>query len=1366
MQQEKRESKSFEGFTNLYQVQKTLRFELKPVGKTLEKMKENLQFDERLQTFLKDQDIEDSYQVLKPVFDKFHEEFITNSLESLEAKKINFGKYFDLYRKQRIEQNKDKKKNFYKPLETEGKELRKNFEPIFEERGNLLKNEATLSEESEDENEEEGDMSESNKKKKGFRKLLKAKFILGYISSNLKEFQDIKTKDKKIITEQQIEDALEKFKGFTTYFTGFDTNRINYYVTKDEKATAVASRVVDENLPKFCDNALAFENRKSEYVNAFEFLCLEDRDKNNLYPISGDLFDIKQFNECLSQEQIEKYNKQIGNANFVINLYNQQKSKDNPKFKKLLIFKILYKQIGCGEKKNFISEIKDDNELKDILVQASEAGKKYFVNKKNGSEEIITIFDLMDLIQNHENYKGVYWSDKALNVISSKYFADWFTLKIKLKEAKVFGGTKKDSDDIVIPKAIELADLFEVLNKVENWNEKGVLFKTSLFEGGNERKKDIIVKGVKPSQVLLAMIFNDVKENAKNFINGVDGILNITDYKKDGNKQKIKDWLDKALWTNQILKYFKVKANKIIKGDPIDSRIESGLDSLIYSDDSPVRDYDIIRNYLTKKPQEGAMDNKLRLNFENASLADGWDLNKQKDNSCVILKDGEGNKYLAIMRYNDTKVFEKNVNNQLFVADGSGWTKMEYKLIPGASKTLPKVLFSAKWLSKNSTPVEIKRIYKDGTFKKGDNFRSDDLYKLIEFFKEQLKKYPSVDESWQKVFGFDFSNTETYTGVDEFYNEVDKWGYRLDFVGINKMMLDGLVESGKIYLFEIRNQDNNDNKKVEHKNNLHTMYWNTVFGNAENKPKLNGKAKIFYRQALSEDKLKQLKGKDRNGKEIIRNYRYSKEKFLFYCPVTLNFCLKNQKINDLVKNNLIGHEDVCFLGIDRGEKHLAYYSLVNREGKILEQGTLNMPFLGGDGKPRSIKVEKRSYVKGKDGNIEKDEEGNDKIKVETVECWNYNDLLEARAGDRDYARKNWQTIGTIKELKDGYISQVVRKIVDLAIYKDIEKKELRAVPAYIVLEDLNIGFKRGRQKIEKQVYQKLELALAKKLNFLVDKNAKEEEIGSVTRALQLTPPVNNFGDIENKKQFGIMLYTRADYTSQTDPVTGWRKSIYLKKGSEKYIKEQIIENFNEIKFDGEDYLFCYQDKNTGWEWKLYSGSHGKGLARFRGERGDKNEWTSALQDIPKILDGVFEDFDRNRSLRSQLIDENLNPKKIDPKYTGWESLRFAIDMIQQIRNQGAEKKDADFILSPIRDENGHHFDSRSDGALIPNGDANGAYNIARKGILMSEHIKRGLELFIRNEEWDAWLVGKDCWEKWIEENKSRLTKAKKEKGNE
>lgn len=49
----------FDSFTNKYALSKTLRFELKPVGRTLENMRTHLKYDENLQTFLKDQAIED-----------------------------------------------------------------------------------------------------------------------------------------------------------------------------------------------------------------------------------------------------------------------------------------------------------------------------------------------------------------------------------------------------------------------------------------------------------------------------------------------------------------------------------------------------------------------------------------------------------------------------------------------------------------------------------------------------------------------------------------------------------------------------------------------------------------------------------------------------------------------------------------------------------------------------------------------------------------------------------------------------------------------------------------------------------------------------------------------------------------------------------------------------------------------------------------------------------------------------------------------------------------------------------------------------------------------------------------------------------
>ncbi|PIQ68999.1 MAG: type V CRISPR-associated protein Cpf1 [Candidatus Taylorbacteria bacterium CG11_big_fil_rev_8_21_14_0_20_46_11] len=1331
-----KEKSIFDDFTRKYALSKTLRFELKPVGKTLENMREHLRYDAKLQTFLSDQEIEDAYQTLKPVLDFLHEKYINESLESKTLKEVDFSSYLKKYR--------DRKKLSEKDFEPVCKELREYFKKAFEDTAEGWKTSAGK------DKKDKPLLSED-----GF-KILTEKNILEYIRRNVDTFASLRSKE-------EIEEALKAFEGFFTYFGGFNKNRENYYETGKEAATAVATRVVHKNLPGFCDNILFFEDKKEDYKGIHSYLGklgknLVTKDGKPLVPISENYFRTQHFNSCLSQTGIEQYNGEvIGNANFLINLYNQSRGGEKG-FKKLSLFKTLYKQIGCGKRVSLFFTLTHDTKaeaekdrkekksdafsVEEILDLAEKAGEKYFRGKSDDGT-INTVSELLENISSRENYEGVYWSKIALNTISNRYLANWHQIKDKLKDAKIFKQKGKSlEDDIQIPDAIELERLFEVIDSVQGWEKKDIFFKPSLTEEKkdvheekkNKKRRQIIANAGKPSRALLKLLFLDIEDHAENFLAQTKIVRQIQKYKDPKSKETIKLWMDHALAVSQMLKYFLVRENKA-KGAPLDATIVEALKTILRSDDVDWFGwYDALRNYLTKKPQDDAKENKLKLNFENSTLAGGWDVNKEPDNYCVIFQNSENEQFIGIIAHQENtrgynKIFERTGNNPLFV-EKSQWKKMEYKLLPGPNKMLPKCLLPTTDRKKYGASEEVLAIYDKGSFKKNENnFSPKDLSILIDFFKTAIKKY----ENWQ-CFDFAFRPTSQYEDISQFYSEVEKQGYKLDFFGIDKLYLEKLVNDGKVYLFQIKNQDYNDGKKKGHKNNLQTLYWEAVFKETENHPKLNGEAELFYRKPVPADKLVKVKNKE--GKEIIKNFRFSKEKFLFHVPVTLNFCHKDNRISHLVNTKLVPKENLLFLGIDRGEKHLAFYSLVDKGGNIKEQGTLNIPFVDKDGKPRTIKAEKRSIKNGKEG-------------VEVVECKDYNELLEARAGDRDYARKNWQTIGTIKELKDGYISQVVRKIVDIAV----------AHGAFIVLENLNIGFKRGRQKIEKSVYQKLELALAKKLNFLVDKNAEIGEVGSVTKALQLTPPVSNYGDIEGRNQIGIMLYTKADYTSQTDPVTGWRKSIYLKKGSEEDIKRQIADSFSDITFDGKDYCFIYTDKNTRKLWKLYSGESGKSLERFRREQNrNTGEWVSTPQDVTKNLSKLFTSFDLNKSLHSQIVDEGVELVKMD-EHTAWESLRFTIEMIQQIRNTGVKKEDSDFILSPVRDENENHFDSRKAKSNEPDsGDANGAFNIARKGMIMNEHIKLGLGLYISDEEWDAWLAGKQVWGKWIIENGEKLKK--------
>ena len=65
--------------------------------------------------------------------------------------------------------------------------------------------------------------------------------------------------------------------------------------------------------------------------------------------------------------------------------------------------------------------------------------------------------------------------------------------------------------------------------------------------------------------------------------------------------------------------------------------------------------YNKSRNFLTKKPYS---QNKFKLNFENSTLANGWDANKENDNSSVLLRK-EDQYFLAIMDKSNNQIFQK-----------------------------------------------------------------------------------------------------------------------------------------------------------------------------------------------------------------------------------------------------------------------------------------------------------------------------------------------------------------------------------------------------------------------------------------------------------------------------------------------------------------------------------------------------------------------------------------------------------------------------------------------------------------------------------------------------------------------------------
>jgi CRISPR-associated protein Cpf1 len=342
-------------------------------------------------------------------------------------------------------------------------------------------------------------------------------------------------------------------------------------------------------------------------------------------------------------------------------------------------------------------------------------------------------------------------------------------------------------------------------------------------------------------------------------------------------------------------------------------------------------------------------------------------------------------------------------------------------------------------------------------------------------------------------------------------------------------------------------------------------------------------------------------------------------------------------------------------------------------------------------------------------------------------------LLDKKEGTRDEARRNWKTIETIKELKEGYLSQVIHKIAELMVKYN----------AIVVLEDLNFGFMRGRQKVEKQVYQKFEKMLIDKFNYLVFKTKDAAESGGTLNAYQLTNKFESFQKMG--KQSGFLFYVPAWNTSKMDPVTGFvnlfdTRYENIEKAKEFFGRFDFI-GFNHLKnhFEfGFDYnRFNAKAEGTKTCWTVCT--HGTRIETFRNP-GKNSQWDSREIVMTTEFKNLFAQYSISWVNRADLRDAiGKQSKKVF-----FERLLHLFKLTLQMRNSitGTE---VDYLVSPVANEKGVFYDSRVSGSELPqNADANGAFNIARKGLWVIEQIKQAndlkkLKLAISNKEWLAFV---------------------------
>ena len=1296
-------SEQFCGQGNGYSRSITVRNKLIPVGKTEENLKSanllNSDF-ERAQ----------AYTEVKNLIDEFHRAFIEDILSKTKLDWETLYDQFDLFQAENDSSKKAKQKKELEVLQ--GKMRNK--------------------------------IAEKFKGDERFEKLFKKELLSDLLPSIIRD------DDSGTITDKQT--ALNTFKGFATYFTGFHQNRKNLY-SDEAKATAISNRIVNENFPKFYANVNVFEYVQKNFPN-----IVTDTENSLKDFLKGkklsEIFSKDNFNAVLSQHGIDFYNTVIGGfsgeagsekvqgLNEKINLAQQQlPAEEKSKLRKKMT--MLYKQILSDKKTaSFIPVGFEKSE--EVYNAVRQYKEQNFDKARHTIDELISNPDY-DLNQ-------IFVPAKELSAFSLSVFGSW-----SIAVSGLFLLEKDKAKKELSEKQIE-----NITKQIAK-NDYSLIELQVAYSRWAKENDEQIDKSITISAYTYRTDENTKEKKSVNILEKVSEAYAKIDFERQENLQAekeaampIKNFLDEVQNLYHYFKLFDYRGE-----EEKDSNFYSKLDEILSDLAEIIPFYNRVRNFVTKKPGEVK---KVKLNFECSSFLNVWGRDFGAKDAHIFIY---GEKYyLGII---NEKLNNEDIERLKIASDCK---HVIYDSQTPDNKNTPRLFIRSKGTSfapaveKYNLPIESvmdlydKRLFKTNNRDKNQKEYKEALVKIIDYFKLGFTRHESY-----KNYPFCWKNSNQYNDIAEFYSDTIKSCYRLKFENISYENLLSLVDSGKLYLFQIYNKDFAE--KSSGKKNLHTLYWENLFSEENLRDvclKLNEEAELFFRpknenakeirhekgsvlvnrttadgKSIPEEiyqEIYQFKNKKRasvsdeaqkwlDGGTVVckkathtltKDRHFTQDTYLFHCPITMNFKapeITGKKFNQKVLDYLHKNPDVKIIGLDRGERHLIYLSLINQNGEIELQKTLNLV--------EQVRNDKTISV-------------------------NYQEKLVQKEGDRDKARKNWQTIGNIKELKEGYLSNVVHEIAKLMVEHN----------AIVVMEDLNFGFKRGRFAVERQVYQKFENMLIEKLNYLVFKNRAATEPGGVLNAYQLTDKSANVSDVG--KQSGFLFYVPAAYTSKIDPKTGFADLLNLRDLTNVHKKRDFFSKFDEVRYDTEteSFAFTFDYKNfdgkgksemSATKWTVYSRE--KRIVYSPKSKSHSDVYPT--NELKKIFNQSSIDFESGNNLIDSIMeigaDLKQNEKPTSDVANFWDALLRNFKLILQMRNSNAASGE-DYIISPVKNADGTFFDSRKEKELgnkakLPtDADANGAYHIALKGLLLlkrfdktEESNMKKADLKISNADW-------------------------------
>lgn len=1084
-------------------------------------------------------------------------------------------------------------------------------------------------------------------------------------------------------------DVVDSFKRYTTYLTDYNRNRMFLY-SPEGKYGSISARLIDENLPVFCRNAGLFSSVAAALGDeTVDTLYRSFESYLNVSDIR-EMFDISSYPLLLTQKQIDVYNAVIGGIhtpeshtpglNELINIHNSRLVSGQ---KKLPLLKQLMKQLLTDREK--ISWGSGGFTSDQQMLQAVRDFHRLYM-----SEVHEPLASLLGDIASYDAEGIFIRGGRSLTDISHEFYGHWRHVEdelVAVYSARVTKRGRKESEDSFISRVkthIVSIDCFSLaeINRLMFIHEKDIRHRFSA-EGS-----------------VCCGLFAAVTDAYTAVRRTVEREWSADDRPMQNQREvdSLKVYMDAVLRISQFIK-------------PLDAGHDlAGRDMLFYSVfdrcfeilNGFVQLYNGVRSHVTRKPYS---ETKLKLNFGNPALLSGWSVSKEREYRNILLR-RDGTYYLAILG----KDGYSRLKDVPSYTGADAYEKMVYELMGDASKMIPKVAFAKSNEDLYHPSDEILRIRREGSYKAGPAFNRADLVKFIDFYKQVVMTHPR----WSLV-DWDWKPSDQYVNIKEFTDSFTGKDYSVSFVPVSPALIDSLTDSGDIYLFRIHKRDFSPYSKG--KKSLHTLYFDMLFDERNLRSvvyKLSGGAAMYFRPASlhperpthpaglpienKRSEVRRRKPCSTFAYDLVKDRRYTEDMFRLDLPLGINYSCTDGKrmpvtaaVRSLIRQGAFRH----IIGIHRGVRNLLYMTVIDMTGRVVEQRSLNV-----------ISDSYNGMVHEKDYALK---------------------LHEREQQQKEQAR-SWQSVSRIKELKEGYLSQVISIVTD----------NILKYQALVVMESAADKGVHRSQKIEKGVFRQFETKLVEKLNFLVKKDFPAESAGGVLHGMQLTDRLSDVPD--TCFQNGIIFYVPSSHTMTLDPLTGFVNLFSLRYDNMQNVRT-FFNKFDSIRFDGArgSFLFSF-DYNRFHEraavtrsaWTLSSAGY-----RIEHVKTD-GFWRSQQVCLTAEFMALFAGYgaDLQGDLR-EFID-GVGVRQF------YERLVQLFNLTVQVANISRSMEE-DYVVSPVLGAGGSVGAVDGDGGT----DANSAYNLARKGLLAVRRVAASAEgenprLAVSATEWLRYAQGLDA----------------------